>query len=68
MLVVPQNPHHLLFLNGISVDRPGRGLKPRFVTVEPSIDADIAQMVQTIGRRPIRKLRPYLLVFITDDT
>jgi hypothetical protein len=68
MLAVPQTQHHLLFLSGIYVDRPGKGLKPRFVTIEPSIDADIAQVVQTISRRAIRKLRPYLLFLITDDT
>jgi hypothetical protein len=56
MLVAPQSPHHLLSLNGVYVDRPGQGLKPRCIKIEPPTDADIAQIVQTTGRRVIRKL------------
>jgi hypothetical protein len=48
---------HVLFLEGVYVDRTDQGLKPRFVTVAPPGDAAIAAVVATISRRIIRKLR-----------
>jgi hypothetical protein len=49
--------YHVVFLEGVSLDRTAQGLKPRFVKGEPPTDADIADVVQTISRRVIRKLR-----------
>jgi hypothetical protein len=49
--------YHIVFLEGVYLDRTAQGLKPRFVRSEPSTDADIADVVQTISRRVIRKLR-----------
>src|SRR5262252_815062 len=49
--------YHLLFLEGVYLDRTDQGRKPRFVTVEPPTDADIADMIQTISHRVLRKLR-----------
>jgi hypothetical protein len=48
---------HLIALEGVFVDRTDTGLKPRFVKVESPSDADIAEVVQKISRRVIRKLR-----------
>src|SRR3989441_1017425 len=48
---------HCVFLEGVHLDRTEAGLKPRFVKGEPPSDADIAEVVQTISRRVIRKLR-----------
>ena len=48
---------HGVFLEGVYLDRTEAGLKPRFVQGEPPSDADIAEVVQTISRRVIRKLR-----------
>jgi Putative transposase len=48
---------HVLFLEGVSLDRSDVGLKPRFVTAEPPSDADIATVLQKISRRVIRTLR-----------
>ena len=48
---------HCVFLEGVYLDRTEAGLKPRFVKGEPPSDADIAEVVQTISRRVIRKLR-----------
>jgi Putative transposase len=48
---------HLLFLEGVYLTRPDQGRKPRFVSVEPPSDADIATVLQKISRRVIRKLR-----------
>jgi hypothetical protein len=48
---------HLIFLEGVYVDRTEQGLKPRFVKVAPPTDTDIAEVVQKITRRVIRKLR-----------
>ena len=56
---------HCVFLEGIYLDRTEAGLKPRFIKGEPPSDADIAavcscgagDVVQTISRRVIRKLR-----------
>lgn len=57
--------YHRVFLEGVYLDRTAQGLKPRFVKGEPPTDADIADVfcfaeadvVQTISRRVIRKLR-----------
>src|SRR5215510_13811721 len=48
---------HCVFLEGVYLDRSEAGLKPRFVQGEPPSDAAIAEVVQTISRRVIRKLR-----------
>src|SRR3989442_4578490 len=48
---------HILFLEGVYLDRTEACRKPRFVTGEPPSDADVAAVVQTISHRVIRKLR-----------
>src|SRR3989475_11788212 len=48
---------HCLFLEGVYLDRSDQDRKPRFVTGEPPSDTDVAEVVQTISRRVIRKLR-----------
>src|SRR5262249_21737530 len=48
---------HVLFLEGVYVDRTEAGRKPRFVKGEPPTDTDIATVVQKISHRVIRKLR-----------
>jgi hypothetical protein len=48
---------HVVFLEGVSLDRSDAGLKPRFVKAEPPSDADIAKVLQKISHRVIRKLR-----------
>src|SRR2546421_3833754 len=48
---------HILFLEGVYCDRTEASLKPRFVTSEPPTDTDIADVVQKISHRVIRKLR-----------
>src|SRR6516164_5142303 len=48
---------HLIFLEGVYLDRTDQGLKPRFVPGEPPSDTDIAAVVQKISRRVMRKLR-----------
>jgi hypothetical protein len=48
---------HCVFLEGVYLDRTEAGLKPRFVKGEPPSDADVAEVVQRISRRVIRKLR-----------
>jgi hypothetical protein len=48
---------HVIFLEGVYVDRTEAGLKPRFVKGEPPTDTDIATVVQKISHRVIRKLR-----------
>ncbi len=49
--------YHLLFLEGVYVDRTEACRKPRFVTGEPPSDADVAAVVQKISHRVLRKLR-----------
>ena len=48
---------HVVFLEGVYVDRTAQGLRPRFVTAEPPTDADITAVVQKISHRVIRMLR-----------
>jgi Putative transposase/Transposase zinc-binding domain len=48
---------HVVSLEGVYLDRTEAGRKPRFVTGEPPSDADVAEVVQNISRRVIRKLR-----------
>jgi hypothetical protein len=48
---------HLLFLEGVYLERPDQGRKPRFLQLEPPSDADVAEVGQKISRRVIRKLR-----------
>jgi len=48
---------HCVFLEGVYLDRTEAGLKPRFLTVEPPSDADVADVLQNISHRVIRMLR-----------
>jgi hypothetical protein len=48
---------HCVFMEGVYLDRTEAGLKPRFITVEPPSDADVADVIQKISHRVIRKLR-----------
>src|SRR5215813_9900513 len=48
---------HCIFLEGVYLDRTEAGLKPRFLTVEPPSDANVADVIQKISHRVIRKLR-----------
>jgi hypothetical protein len=48
---------HMIFLEGVYLDRTDQGLTPRFVKREPPTDADIATVIQTISRRVTRTLR-----------
>jgi hypothetical protein len=48
---------HILFLEGVYLDRTAVGLKSRFVTGEAPSDADIATVLQKISHRVIRTLR-----------
>src|SRR5713101_5568810 len=49
--------YHVVFLEGVYLDRATQGLKPRFITVEPPTDADIAAVIAKISHRVMRKLR-----------
>jgi hypothetical protein len=49
---------HVVFLEGVSLERPAQGLTPRFVKGEPPPDAAIADVGQTMSRRVLRTLRP----------
>jgi hypothetical protein len=48
---------HLLFLEGVYLDRTAASRKPQFVKDEPPTDVDIATVVQKISHRVIRTLR-----------
>ena len=48
---------HVVFLEGVYLDRSDQGLKPRFVKAEPPSDGDVAKVLQKISHRVIRKLR-----------
>src|SRR5215475_8339154 len=48
---------HILFLEGVYLDRTAAGLKPRFLAGAPPTDTDIAAVLQKIRHRVIRKLR-----------
>src|SRR6266699_4258886 len=48
---------HCVFLEGVYLDRTDQGLKPRFLTGDPPSDADVADVLQKISHRVIRKLR-----------
>src|SRR5215470_9687654 len=47
---------HILFLEGVYLDRTTVGLKPRFLAGAPPTDPDIAAVIQKISRRVIRPL------------
>src|SRR5215831_8960313 len=49
--------YHLIFLEGVYLDRTDHGRKPRFLKVEVPTDTDITDVVQKISRRVIRTLR-----------
>src|SRR5215510_7295329 len=49
--------YHIVFLEGVYLDRTDQGLKPRFLSVEPPTDTDIADVIQKISHRVIRQLR-----------
>src|SRR6266567_8938351 len=48
---------HGVFLEGVYLDRTEACLKPRFLTVEPPSDVDVADVMQKISHRVVRKLR-----------
>jgi hypothetical protein len=48
---------HILFLEGVYLDRTTVGLKPCFLAGAPPTDTAIAAVLQKISRRVIRKLR-----------
>jgi hypothetical protein len=48
---------HGVFLEGVYLDRTEARRKPRFRTGEPPSDADVADVLQKISHRVIRKLR-----------
>src|SRR5262245_25508458 len=48
---------HILFLEGVYLDRTTVDLKPRFIQAAPPTDTDIAAVVRQISRRVIRTLR-----------
>ena len=49
-------PYHLIFLEGVYLDRTDQGRKPRFLKVEVPTDSDITDVVQQSSRRVIRTL------------
>jgi hypothetical protein len=49
--------YHLVFLEGVFVDRTAQGRKPRFVQADPPTDAEVAAVLHKISRRIIRQLR-----------
>jgi hypothetical protein len=48
---------HVVFLEGVYLDRSDQDLKPRFVKADPPSDADVTKVLQKISHRVIRKLR-----------
>ena len=48
---------HILFLEGVYLDRTTVGLKPRLLAGAPPTDPDIAVVLQKISHRVIRMLR-----------
>jgi hypothetical protein len=48
---------HILFLEGVYLDRTTVGLKPHFLAGAPPTDPDIAVVLQKISHRVIRMLR-----------
>ena len=48
---------HGVCLEGVSLDRTAAGRTPRFVTVAPPSDADIATVLQKLSHRVLRQLR-----------
>src|SRR3989442_3108738 len=48
---------HCVFMEGVYLDRTEARRKPRFLTGEPPSDADVADVLQNISHRVIRKLR-----------
>src|SRR6266545_3804371 len=48
---------HVVFLEGVYLDRADQGLTPRFVKGEPPPNTAIAAVVQKISHRVMRKLR-----------
>src|SRR5262249_19907808 len=48
---------HCVFLEGVYLDRTAASLKPHFLTGEPPSDADVADVLQKISHRVLRKLR-----------
>src|SRR6266566_2647099 len=48
---------HCVFLEGVYLDRTEARRKPRFLTGDPPSDADVADVLQKISHRVIRKLR-----------
>ena len=49
--------YHVIFLEGVYLDRSAEGLKPKFVKLSAPSDADVGAVVTTISQRVIRKLR-----------
>ncbi len=49
--------YHVIFLEGVFVDRAAQGLKPRFLPADPPTDTDITTVLQKISHRVIRELR-----------
>src|SRR5262249_38741678 len=49
--------YHVIFLEGVYLDRVDQGRTPRFVTGEPPTDADIAALITKISHRVMRELR-----------
>ena len=48
---------HVIFLEGVYLDRTDQGRTPRLLAVEPSTDSDIASVIHKISSRVIRTLR-----------
>jgi hypothetical protein len=49
--------YHVIAIEGVFVDRSEQNLKPRFLKIEPPSDVEVADVIQKISRRVIRKLR-----------